>query len=125
MDLLIGGRGGSAGRPNFLFENQLGAADGWIGFKLEGDGTNINRDAVGTRVTLECGDYSLMREVKTSRGMYNSMDMRKLHFGLGGFDCDFSVVVDWPDGTSHTFEYSDVNTGEYQVISYPDTITAL
>jgi hypothetical protein len=122
LDLLVGGRGGSGGRPNFLFENLLGTADGWIGFKLVGDGTNINRDALGARVTLECGDYRLLREVKSSRGTYNSMDMRQLHFGVGGHDCEFDVRVDWPDGTSHTFAHAEVTEGAYHVITYPDGI---
>jgi hypothetical protein len=125
LDLLVGGRGGSGGRPNFLFENLLGEAGGWVGFKLVGDGIEINRDAIGTRVTLECGDRLIVREVKTSRGMYNSMDMRKLHFGLGGFDCEPSVIVDWPDGTSHAFDYADIAVGEYNVVTYPDTIGTL
>lgn len=122
MDLLIGGRGGSAGRPNFLFENVIGETSDWIGFRLIGDGVDINRDAVGARVTLECDNVPMVREVKTSRGMYNSMDMRKLHFGLGGFDCEFGVKVDWPDGTTHTFEYSEVSVGVYNEITYPDSI---
>jgi len=54
--------------------------------------------------------------------MYNSMDMRKLHFGLGEFDCEFSVTVDWPDGATHTFEYSEVSVGLYNEITYPDSI---
>ncbi len=119
---MIGGRGGSAGRPNFLFENVIGETSDWIGFRLIGDGADINRDAVGARVTLECDNVSMVREVKTSRGMYNSMDMRKLHFGLGGFDCEFGVKVDWPDGTTHTFEYSEVSVGVYNEITYPDSI---
>ncbi|MBW2277179.1 MAG: CRTAC1 family protein [Deltaproteobacteria bacterium] len=125
LDLLVGGRGGSGGRPNFLFENLIGEESTWIGFKLVGDGVSINRDALGARVTLECGDYQLGREVKSSRGMHNSMDMRKAHFGLGGFDCEFAVRVDWPDGESHSFAYSDVTVGSYYLITYPDTIAAL
>jgi hypothetical protein len=122
LDLLVGGRGGSAGRPNFLFENLLGTTDGWIGFALVGDGTAINRDAIGARVTLECDSYQLAREVKSSRGMHDSMDMRALHFGLGGFDCEFDVRVDWPDGTSHTFPFAEVTTGAYHDVTYPDSI---
>jgi hypothetical protein len=122
LDLLVGGRGGSAGRPNFLFENLLGTSDGWIGFKLLGDGSAINRDAFGGRVTLECDGYHLVREVKSSRGMYNSMDMRTLHFGIGGFDCEFDVRIDWPDGTTHTFPYAEITVGAYHNVTYPDSI---
>jgi hypothetical protein len=100
----------------------LGTTDGWIGFKLVGDESAVNRDAIGARVTLLCDKYRLIREVKSSRGMYNSMDMRTLHFGFGGFDCEFDVRVDWPDGTSHTFEYAEVTPGAYHEVTYPDSI---
>ena len=82
----------------------------------------INRDAFGGRVTLECDGHRLVREVKSSRGMHNSMDMRTLHFGLSGFDCEFDVRVDWPDGTSVTFAYTEVTDGRYHDVTYPDSI---
>ncbi len=122
MDLLVGGRGGSGGRPNFLFENVVGETNDWIGFHLEGDGSAINRDAFGARVTLECGELQLVREVKSSRGMYDSMDMRTLHFGLGGLDCEPATRVDWPDGTSHGFAYDELTIGAYHQVDYPDSI---
>jgi len=100
LDLLVGGRDTSgAGRPNFLFENRIGSENDWLIVWLVGDGERVNRDAIGARVVLRYGERLLMREVKSSRGMYNSMDMRSLHFGLGDLPCGFSMEVRWPDGT--------------------------
>lgn len=46
----------------------------------------------------------LVREQKSSRGMYSSVDTRVLHFGLGNRGCDYPAVVRWPDGTSAELE---------------------
>jgi len=124
LDLLVGGRDCGGGRPNFLFENLVGSDNRWVGFALRGDGVEINRDAIGARVTLECGEALLLREVKSSRGMYNSMDMRTLLFGLGGFDCEPTATVRWPDGTTHVFEFAELTENAYHSITYPDAIEA-
>jgi hypothetical protein len=124
LDLLVGGRGGSGGRPNFLFENLIGSSNRWMGFALRGDGVEINRDAIGARVTLQCGGAILTREVKSSRGMYDSMDMRTLLFGLGGFDCEPTATVRWPDGTTHVFEFAELTENAYHTVTYPDAIAA-
>ncbi len=101
LDLLVGGRaGGRAGRPNFLFRNDIGSRNDWLAVRLVGDGDKVNRDAIGGRVALVYGDRTLLREVKSSRGTYNSMDTRVLHFGLGDLGCDFVMRVTWPDGTT-------------------------
>ena len=67
---------------------------------VEGDGLHVTRDAIGARITLTFPDGTkLVREVKASRGTYNSMDTRLLYFGLGDLGCEFDVEVRWPDGT--------------------------
>ncbi|MGB1017414.1 MAG: ASPIC/UnbV domain-containing protein, partial [Nannocystaceae bacterium] len=81
LDLLVGGRDTGGGRPNFLFRNEIGHQNMWLAVRLTGDGDIVNRDAIGTRVTLTYGDTVVMRELKGSRGTYNSMDSKILHFG--------------------------------------------
>jgi len=123
LDLLVGGRKDGVpgvGRPNFLFENIIGSKRNWIALELQGDGVNVNREALGARVTLEFVDQLIVREVKSSRGMYNSMDTRILHFGLGSYDGDFTVTVRWPDSTSSVYSGSEIAINSFATISYTD-----
>jgi hypothetical protein len=119
LDLLVGGRDQGGGRPNFLFKNELGQDNGWLAIELEGDGQSINRDAIGARVTLQWEDGLLMKEKKSSRGMYNSEDTRVLHFGLGDRSCDYTVEVRWPDGSTRSLSSEEVPPGTFTRITYP------
>ncbi len=119
LDLLVGGRTNSAtGRPNFLFQNEIGSRNDWLAIRLEGDGQRVNRDAIGTRVELVYPDEVLRREVKSSRGMYNSMDTRALHFGLGARGCDYQLKVTWPDGTVQTMAGAEVGRNRWLTLRY-------
>ena len=118
LDLLVGGRDQGAGRPNFLFRNDLGQDNRWLAIDLVGDGDVINRDAIGARVTVDTGDRVIVREKKSSRGMYNSEDTRTLHFGLGDAGCTWTVTVAWPDGTMSTLTEADVPEGRFTTITY-------
>jgi hypothetical protein len=102
LDLLVGGRDQGGGRANRLYRNDTGSARHWLALRLVGDGVNINRDAIGARVTITVGGATLVREVKASRGTYDSMDTRTLYFGLGNLGCETDIAVRWPDGrTDH------------------------
>lgn len=123
LDLLIGGRDLGGGRPNFLFRNDIGQDNRWTAFRVEGDGQNITRDAVGTRVTFDFGSHKVAREVNLSRGTYDSMDTKTLHFGLGEFGCDYTGSVKWPDGKTWTFTSADVSEGAVMRLIYPGSLT--
>ena len=60
-----------------------------------------------------------MKEKKSSRGMYNSEDTRALIFGLGDRDCDYTVEIRWPDGSTTERSSADVPAGAYTRIVYP------
>ncbi len=122
FDLLVGGRDAGGGRPNFLFRNDLGHQNRWIAFEVEGDGDKVNRDGVGTRISLRFEDRTLSRELHTSRGTYNSSDMRALHFGLGELPCEYTIEVRWPDGTVVEIPSDKVQEESYQTLRYPDII---
>ena len=122
MDLLAGGRDTGGGRPNFLFRNLIGSQNRWLAVRLAGDGQKVNRDAIGTRVSLVFGDRTLSREVRSSRGMYNSADTRVLHFGLGDLGCDYQLRVRWPDGTESVFHPTGFPEESYLRITYPDLL---
>jgi len=93
--------------------------------QVKGDGVAINRDGIGTRVTIRYADRVVMREVKATRGMYNSMDSKTLYFGLGDFGCDFTMEVRWPDGTSETFNANQVPVNRYGRLTYGVGIAAV
>jgi enediyne biosynthesis protein E4 len=112
LDLLVGGRDHGGGRPNYLFRNELGDKRPWLAIRLVGDGQAINRDAIGARVTLTdlTSGRRITREVKSSRGTYDSMDSRVLYFGLGDLMCRFSVDVRWP-GAAAASRFTSAETG--------------
>ncbi|MDB4955302.1 MAG: hypothetical protein JWO36_2871 [Myxococcales bacterium] len=118
LDLLIGARDQGGGRANLLFRNDAGDQHHWLAFKLVGDGTKVNRDAIGARVTLTFPTQQLVREVKSSRGTYNSMDTRTLYYGIGDLGCDFDADVRWPDGTSQHFTASQTKIDRIATITY-------
>ena len=123
VDLLVGGRDKGGGRPNFLFRNDIGSTNSWIALTIVGDGSVVHRDAIGTRVELSFSNgTTISREVQSSRGMYNSMDTKTLHFGLGAFGCDFEATVRWPNGEIHPLDSSQFTVGSYQTLNYPNVL---
>lgn len=111
VDLAVSNRDGGVD-GHFLYRNQgqLNHPENhWLTVHLTGDGVNVNRDAVGVRVTLDLGDGVIhMQEVKngSSLGAGNTL---ALHFGVGEVAALLTssvatVSVDWPDGTSQVFE---------------------
>jgi enediyne biosynthesis protein E4 len=76
----------------------------WLGLKLEGDGQQCNRDAIGTKVVI---DYSIdgqsktqSREVMTING-FSAQNDRRIVFGLGkltggaGSPNNINVKIHW------------------------------
>lgn len=126
LDLLVGGRDTGGGRPNFLFRNEVGSTSAWLKLRLVGDGVTINRDAIGARVrvVLQQDGRVLAREVKASRGMYDSLDTRSIHIGLGDLGCDFVLEVRWPDGVTASWPGASVATGKALNLVYPDLLMA-
>lgn len=119
LDLLIGARDQGGGRANLLFRNDLGSKHHWLGLTLVGDGAHVNRDAIGTRVTLTFADGSrVVREVKSSRGTYNAMDTRELLFGFGDRSCAYSIEIRWPDGTTKHLGGAELGIDMRATITY-------
>jgi hypothetical protein len=118
LDLLVGGRDHGGGRPNYLFRNTVGASNTWLAVRLTGDGAHVNRDAIGARVTVRFPSWTVMRELKSSRGTYTSADTRTLHFGLGSLGCDFTLEVRWPDGKLTTLDGGSLPSNHFVAIDY-------
>ena len=124
LDLLVGGRDHGGGRANYLFRNTLGASNTWLAVHLTGDGQHVNRDAIGARVTLRFPSWTVMRELKSSRGTYTSADTRTLHFGLGSLGCDFTLEVRWPDGKLTTLDGKTLPSNRFLTIDYATGLAA-
>jgi hypothetical protein len=73
----------------------------WIQLLLTG--TRINRDAVGSRVTVVAGDLSQIAEVHSGRS-YQSHFGTRLHFGLGKRDRVDRIEIRWLGGGSSVYE---------------------
>jgi hypothetical protein len=116
LDLLVGGRAHGAGRPNFLFENRAGTANHWLAVRLRGDGAKVNRDAIGARATLRGEGHTLVREVPSTRGTYNSGGTRTLHFGLARAGCAYTLDVRWTDGVVESFDAAQLGVDRYVTI---------
>jgi hypothetical protein len=65
--------------------------------KLEGDGTAVNRSAIGAQARIKIGERTLTRQVEAGTGQGNQNDL-VLHFGLGQHQIPVDVDVVWPDG---------------------------
>lgn len=67
----------------------------WLSLLLRG--TRVNRDAYHARVTLQAGDRTQLREVRSAFSFASASD-RRVHFGLGAAAVADSVTIHWPGG---------------------------
>ncbi len=103
----------TAPRLRFL-QNQLPGNRSYLLLKLAG--TTCNRDAIGSRVTvqLEHSDQPLIKTLRAGEG-YLSQSSKWLHFGLGAANASIeSVSVSWPGGTTEVF--SDLKPNQRYLI---------
>lgn len=87
-------------------DRERGGANRWIGVRLVG--TSGNRDGVGARVRVVCGDEMLVDEVHCGRG-YQGHYGSRLHFGLGARERVEAFEVRWIGGGRERFEGGDVD----------------
>jgi hypothetical protein len=90
------------GGPVALLHNRTATANGWLGLELVGDGQKSPRNAVGTRVVIEC-DGSRQVRFLNGGGSYLSASDRRLLVGLGAADRARRVTVWWPSGRQQAF----------------------
>ena len=46
-----------------------------------------------------------------------------MHIGLGDLPCDYTMEVRWPDGTTASFQPTELPEATYLTLTYPDTLT--
>ncbi|MCH8828691.1 MAG: CRTAC1 family protein [Planctomycetes bacterium] len=97
-DLLIGSVGGG---PLRLFENRLKSA-GNRSVQIELTGTVSNRTAIGSRVTLECGDLRIVRDRFAANG-FQGQSPPELLIGVGRNARIKKLTVRWPTGKTQQF----------------------
>ena len=90
-----------------LLKNLVGLERNWL--QIELIGTVSNRDAVGTRVSIEVNGQQQAREVVLGDS-YGSQSALRLHFGLGDSREVDKLTVRWPCSKSvQTFEHVAAN----------------
>ncbi len=115
IDLLIGNVQG----PARLYRNDTPRLGHWLSVRVVDP--RLNRDALGARITLWCGERRLVKTARRSCSYLSSVDPR-VHFGLGPAARVDRIDVRWPDGLHETFPGSEVDrmvelargTGEVQ-----------
>jgi enediyne biosynthesis protein E4 len=83
-------------REPFLYSLARHPPAGWVSFKLSG--RKCNRDAIGARVKVRCGNLTQIDEVRSADSYVSCSDVR-LHFGLGDARAIDELQIQWPDGT--------------------------
>jgi hypothetical protein len=84
------------GRP-LLLRNDQTTGPHWLRVRLVGGGP-VNRDGIGTRITLTAGGVTQRRTVVTTRSYLSQVEL-PVTFGLGTADRVESLTVTWPDGS--------------------------
>ena len=105
LDLATGGS---------IYRN-LGNGNHWLKVRLEGNGTTINRSAIGAQVRIDLGGgVILTRQVEAGTGQGNQNDLT-LHFGLGSQTSPLTLQIFWPDGTTQSVQNVAVDQTVTQV----------
>jgi tetratricopeptide (TPR) repeat protein len=89
------------GQYGVLYRNDAGNHNHWL--QVELTGTHCNRNAIGARVTVVCGNLSQIREVDGGNGDHSQCPHR-LHFGLGQHEKVDRLEIRWPTGYVEQFE---------------------
>ena len=87
--------------PVSLLTNTSKETGHYIAIKLVG--TTTNRDAIGTTVRLQDGDWRRMQQLTGGDG-YQCSNEKRLVFGLGDRTTIPKLEIKWLDGSKQTFE---------------------
>ena len=88
------------GEPPSLLRNDLKSGNHWLKVQLQG--VNSNRGAIGATVTVEAGK-ARQTGVVLSQSSYVSHNDSRLHFGLGADVGVEKITVRWPNGNTEQF----------------------
>ena len=85
---------------SLLYRNEVGDRKNWL--KVELEGSESNRDAVGSTVELVAGERRWLRQL-VGGSSYVSRSTNVVHFGLGERAAADSLIVYWPSGRREAF----------------------
>lgn len=97
---------GHCGGPIVILQNRTETANSWLALELMGDGKRSNRNAIGARVEVWCGQSRQVRFLNGG-GSYLSANERRLLVGLGENRTACRIKVRWPSGQEQ--EFPEVN----------------
>ncbi len=92
-------------RPTII-RNDSPGNNHWLQVRLQG--TDCNRNAVGSKVVVTAGTLTQVAEVHSGRGYQGHFGTR-LHFGLADHDRVARVEVRWLGGESEVFENLEID----------------
>jgi enediyne biosynthesis protein E4 len=103
------------GKP-VLLRNNVGSANAWIGFELQG--TRSNRDAIGARITVFVAKRKLIRWITGGSSYLSSQDKRVI-VGLGreGAPGGLRAEIVWPSGALQRL--SNLKPNQYYQVLEP------
>ena len=97
-DLLVASAGGG---PVRIFENRFDQGNRFLNLKLQG--TQSNRPAIGSRVTIKIGEQTIIRDLFPRNGCMG-IGPAKLQIGVGKADKIDQLTVRWPTGKIQVIE---------------------
>jgi hypothetical protein len=92
--------------PTPEFRTSTPNENNWLKVRLEG--TESNRDAIGSKIEIWRGGNYWYRETYCGEG-YLSQNSRWEHFGLGSATEVDSVTIHWPNGLVETWQETEAN----------------
>jgi hypothetical protein len=103
LDIFVSNTGNDG---NQLFLNITSNSGNYL--KIKARGTTSNRDAIGTKITLESEGQIFTDEINGGSG-FASQNSLTLHFGLGNLENIDKMTVVWPNGNKEVYENLPVN----------------
>jgi enediyne biosynthesis protein E4 len=95
LDVVVANQRG----PLLIYKNTVAPDNKWVEFALEG--TQSNRSAIGTEVTIFWNGQKQVQEVSGGCG-FAAQNQRRLHFGLGKATQIDKAMIRWPSGKMQT-----------------------
>ena len=114
VDVLISVNNGAP----VLLKNNAGTQNNWLGIKLVGK--KSNPDAVGARVTYQCGNWR-RSQMKVGSGSYLSSHDPRMVLGLGARRKIDSLEVKWPLPGGGTQRFTDLPVNRYITVTEGET----